>query len=153
YLEFATDLLGGETRYTKGFSSVESYIPITDNINLHPKFSIGWTETDTNIPTSEQFFMGGRYSFRGLRHDQLTGTKMVLGNIEIRFKLPYRLYLSGFYDFGDIYKSIDQIKFQNLRLGYGVSLAYDSPLGPIDLGYGKTVNQSDQLYINIGLNF
>ncbi|MCP4706131.1 MAG: BamA/TamA family outer membrane protein, partial [candidate division Zixibacteria bacterium] len=47
YLEFATDLLGGETRYTKGFSSVESYIPITDNINLHPKFSIGWTETDT----------------------------------------------------------------------------------------------------------
>ena len=153
YIEYAADILGGETKYTKGFSSIESYFPITGNINFHPRFAIGWTVTDNNIPSSERFYMGGRYSFRGLRTDQLSGAKMVLGNIELRFRLPYRLYLSGFYDFGEVYKSIDQIKFQNLRLGYGVSLAYDSPLGPIDIAYGKTVRQNDQLYINIGLLF
>jgi len=153
YFEFAADILGGETKYTKGFSSVESYFPITENINFHPRFSIGWTVTENNIPASERFYIGGRYSFRGLRTDQLTGAKMVLGNIELRFKLPYRLYLSGFYDFGEVYKSIDQIKFQNLRFGYGVSLAYDSPLGPIDIGYGKTVSQKNRLYINVGLLF
>lgn len=153
YLEYAADILGGETKYAKGFSSVESYFPITENINFHPKFSIGWTVTDNIIPVSERFYMGGRYSFRGLRTDQLTGAKMILGNIELRFKLPYRLYLSGYYDFGEIYKSIDQIKFQNLRLGYGISLAYDTPLGPVDIAYGKTASQNDQLYINIGLLF
>ncbi len=154
YIEFAAEILGGETKYTKGFSSVESYFPITQNINFHPKFSIGWTVTENNsIPASERFFMGGRYSFHGLKIDQLTGAKMILGNIELRFKLPHRLYLSGSYDFGEVYKSIDQIKFQNLRLGYGVSLAYDSPLGPIDIAYGKTVSQNDQLYVNIGLRF
>ncbi len=154
YIEFAAEILGGETKYTKGFSSVESYFPITKNINFHPRFSIGWTVTENNsIPDSERFFIGGRHSFHGLKIDQLTGAKMILGNMELRFKLPYRLYLSGSYDFGEVYKSIDQIKFQNLRLGYGVSLAYDSPLGPIDIAYGKTVSQNDQLYINIGLRF
>lgn len=153
YIEYAADILGGETKYAKGFSSVESYFPLSENINFHPKFSIGWTVTDNDIPVSEKFFIGGRNSFHGLRNHRLTGAKMVLGNMELRFKLPYRLYLTGYYDFGEIYKSIDQIKFQNLRHGYGISLAYDSPFGPVDIAYGRTASQSDQLYVNVGLLF
>ncbi len=153
YLEFAAEILGGETKYTKGFSSVESYFPITDRINFHPKLSIGWTTTNSAVPESEKFYLGGPYSFHGYKTDQLAGAKMILGNVDLRFRLPYGFYLSGHYDFGEVYNSIEQIKLRNLRHGYGASMAYDSPIGPIDIGYGKTSSEPGCIYVNIGLAF
>jgi outer membrane protein assembly factor BamA len=153
YVEFASDILGGQTEYTRGFSSVESYFPLFKNINFHPGFAIGWTETEFATPLSEKFFLGGRNSFIGFRTNELAGDKMVLGSLELRYKLPYRFYLTGRYDTGEVYRSADQIKFSNLRHGFGFSIAYDSPLGPIDLAYGRAGGHPDRIYINVGLTF
>jgi len=153
YIEFAADVLGGETRYTKLFSSVESYFPLLPWFNLHPKIALGWVDTEYAIPVSERFYIGGQKSFAGYNTDEITGDKMVLGNLEFRFKLPWRFYLTARYDMGQVYTSIDAIKLSNLRWGTGVSLAYDSPLGPIDLGYGITEDNLDRVYFSVGLNF
>ncbi|UCD94905.1 MAG: BamA/TamA family outer membrane protein [Candidatus Zixiibacteriota bacterium] len=153
YFQYATDLLGGETKYTKLFSSIESYFPFSGRLNFHPKLSIGITDTQYGIPNSEKFYMGGHYSFYGYRTDELVGAKMLLGNMEIRFRLPHKWYLSGRYDFGDIYGSVDQIKLRNIRHAFGFSLAYASPIGPIDFGYGKSGTHPDCFYIDVGLAF
>ncbi|MCX6826949.1 MAG: patatin-like phospholipase family protein [candidate division Zixibacteria bacterium] len=153
YVEYAADVLGGQTTFTKGFSSVESYFPFGGWLNFHPKFSVGWTEGSREIPISEKFHIGGEYSFSGYKTDELSGSKMFLGNMEFRDKLLQRLYLIGRYDFGQVYMSAQQIKLRNLRHGYGFSLAYDSPLGPIDFGYGKVNRHPDRWYLNIGLVF
>lgn len=153
YVEYTSDILGGQTKYIKVYSSIESYFPLTRQLNLHPKISIGWTDTKYGIPLSEKFYLGGEYSFSGFRVDELVNDKMALGNIELRYKLPYRFYLTGKYDAGEVYSTVEQIRLGKLRHGFGISIAYDSPLGPMDFGYGKTEHHSACYYVNIGLAF
>jgi outer membrane protein assembly factor BamA len=62
------------------------------------------------------------------------------------------MYLYGRFDIGEVYTSTDQIKLENLRIGYGVSLAVDFPLGPLEFGYGITRDNNDQFYFNAGLD-
>jgi NTE family protein len=153
YVKFSADILGGETEFTKFFSSVESYFPLTEKLNFHPRVSIGYTDTKSGLPLSENFYIGGHYSFYGYATDELAGAKALLANIELRYKLPFRLYASGRYDVGNVYSTVDQIKLGNLRQAFGLSLAYDSPIGPIDIGYGKSGVHPDRLYFDIGLAF
>ncbi|MFH2035138.1 MAG: patatin-like phospholipase family protein [Candidatus Zixiibacteriota bacterium] len=150
---FVTDILGGETNFNKAYSSVESYFPLNGYINFRPKISIGLINTKIGVPYSELFHIGGHYSFYGFRHDELVGAKMILGNFELRFKLPFNFYLYGRYDTGKVYNHLDQINIRNLRHSYGFSIAYDSPIGPIDFGYGKSGTHPERFYIDIGLAF
>lgn len=152
YITFANDILGGETEFTKLYSSIESYFPITDYLNFHPRVAFGYIDTKFGIPSSERFYMGGHYSMYGYRTDELVGAKMFLANMELRAKLPFRLYLSARYDTGDIWSSVDQIKLKKLRHAFGFSLAYDSPIGPVDLGWGMSEDR-DRFYVDIGFRF
>ncbi len=153
YIRFATDILGGETKFTKLYSSVESYFPLTDRINFHPRLSFGHIDTRFGIPYSERFHIGGHYSMYGYRTDELVGAKMILGNMEMRFKLPLRFYIFGRYDFGEVYSTVDQIKLKNIRHAFGFSLAFHSPIGPVDFGWGKSGKHPDCFYIDVGLLF
>jgi len=150
---FATDILGGEYRYTKLHSLIESYWPLPGGLNFHPAISIGLTDAEAGIPVSERFYLGGHYSFYGFAYNELVGAKMLLNNFELRLRLPYNLYLYGRYDLGQVYGEFDDIKLKNLRHGYGFSLAFDSPVGPIDFGYGKSGNHPERWYLDIGLAF
>jgi NTE family protein len=153
FIEFAADILGGKAKYTKIFNSIESYFHFGGRFNFHPKISIGWIDSEYPIPLSEKFYLGGAYSFSGYKTVELTGDKMLLGNLELRYKLPYRFFLTGRYDLGEVYQSADQIKLRNLRSGYGFSLAFDSPIGPLDFSYGKAKDRIDRYYLNLGLQF
>lgn len=153
YVQFATDILGGEREYTKFYSSIESFFPIGQHFNFHPKVAIGLIDTPFEVPLSEQFYIGGHHSFYGYQTDELTGHKMFLMNLGLRYKLPYRFYFSARYDTGEVYSTIDQIKLRNLRHGYGFSLIYDSPIGAIDIGYGRSGENPDRFYVNVGLLF
>jgi len=153
YFQYSADILGGETNFSKLYSSVESYFQLTDWLNFHPRVAIGLTDAEHGVPESEKFYIGGHYSFYGFQTDELVGGKMVLGNMEVRFNLPYRFYLSTRYDLGQVYSTVDQIKLKNIHHGFGISLAYDSPIGPFDFGYGKSGSHPDVFYIDIGLVF
>ena len=153
YIQQSTDILGGEKRFTKLFSSIESYFAFRGRFNFHPRISAGITETEGNIPLPEKFYMGGHYSFYGYRTNEMSGDQIILGNMELRYKLPFRLYLSGRYDLGEVFDDIDDIRLKNVHHAYGLSLIYSSPVGPIDFGYGKSGSHDDCWYIDIGLAF
>jgi len=150
-LQLVGKYLGGEVEFTKYFSSIESYFPLGRHINYHPKLSIGLSRT--GLPPSEKFYLGGMYSFSGFRTHELSGDKILLLNQELRFKLPFRFYFTLRYDIGDIYSSSDEIKLETLYHGFGVSLAFDSPIGPFDFGYGVTDADDDRFYFNAGFLF
>ncbi len=152
YVQFAGDILGAEKQFTKFYSSVESYFP-WGRLNFHPKIQIGYTDAKYGVPISERFYVGGHYSFFGYETDELVGAKMLLFNIGFRFKLPLNFYLTTRYDFGEVYNNVDHIKLKNLRHGWGLSLALDTPIGPIDLGWGKARDRDDNWYLDIGLRF
>jgi NTE family protein len=153
YLEVqsAAHFLGGDVEYTKFFSSIESYFPLGGDVNYHARLTIGLSRR--GLPVSEQFYMGGLHSFAGYHTDQLSGDKILLLNQELRLRLPLDMYLTGMYDAGEVYVSADQIKLRNLRHGYGFSLAYDSPIGPVELGYGAAGSNNHRVYFSAGLAF
>lgn len=150
-LQLTGKLFGGEVEFTRYFSSLETYLPIGNYLTYHPKLSIGISRS--GLPPTEKFYTGGMYAFNGYQNDELSGDKIFLVNQELRIRLPLRLYLSARYDFGDVYTSTDNIKLENLRQGLGFSAAWDSPLGPVELGWGHTDDHNDQMYFRAGLAF
>ena len=150
-IRFAGEFFGGELEYRRFYFTWEGFIPLGQYVNFHPRFSLGLSGSD--LPVSEQFFIGGAGLFSGYRAFEYSGDKLILVNNEVRFKLPLSLYLIGRYDFGEVYAHTDQIKLRNLRHGWGAFLAFNSPIGPFEFGYGVADSDNDRFYVNIGLNF
>ncbi len=150
-LTFAGKYLGGEVEFTRYYSSIEAYFPLGWHLNLHARMSTGLSRT--GLPPSERFYIGGQHSFSGFRTYELNGDKVFLLNTEFRYRLPSRLYLFGRYDLGEVYENADQIKLRNLRHGLGVAIALDSPIGPIEFGYGTASNDRSRYYFSAGISF
>ncbi len=145
------EYIGSDVNFTRFLTSIEAYFPLTDKINYHPKLAVGVSRSD--LPPTEQFYLGGLHSFSGLHTYQLRGDKLFHLSQELRFKLPLWFYLTGRYDFGDIFGRTDEIKFSALRHGFGLYLALDSPAGPLEFGYGITTNNHDRWYLSLGFEF
>ena len=150
-IRFAGEFMGGVVEYTRFYSSLEGYFPFGKYVNFHPKASLGLS--GSILPPTEQFYIGGAKSFSGYRQFEYAGDKVILFNNELRFKLPLNLYLIGRYDIGEVYVQTDQIKLRNLRHGWGSFLAFNSPIGSFELGYGVADSDNDRFYVNIGLIF
>ncbi len=150
-LDLAGEVLGGGVEFTRFYGSLESYWNLTSFMNYHPRIELGLSRA--GLPPPEKFYLGGLHSFAGFRTDQLSGDKMVVLSNELRLKLPLRLYVTGCYDLGEAYESSAQIKLRNLRHGFGISLAYDSWIGPMEIGYGIVDSNIDRVYVNAGFVF
>ncbi|MBD3402313.1 BamA/TamA family outer membrane protein [candidate division GN15 bacterium] len=144
-------VFGGDVDYTRWYASLETFLTIDDVLTYHPRLQVGISRT--GLPPPEKFYMGGARSFSGYHTHELSGDKMILLNQEIRVRLPLNLYLYGRFDLGEVYTSTTQIKPSNLRHGFGAALAYDSFIGPIEFGYGRSEEETDQFYFNAGLDF
>lgn len=151
-LSFYGESDGGDvTVFSRYFNSFESYFPLSGTINYHPRLVLGFSRT--GLPASEKFFLGGMKSFSGYKEHQQTGDKVFVLNQELRFKLPHRLYLTGRYDIGDLYNSTDDITLSDMQQGWGGSVAFDSPIGPFEFGYGKAKDGPEVYYFYAGFDF
>ncbi len=150
-LQLSGKVIGGDVEYTMFYSSIETYWALGGPLNYHPKLAIGISRS--GLPASEKFYLGGMKSFAGLRTDQLAGDKIMTMSHELRCKLPLRLYLLLRYDIGEVFTSTDNIRLSGLRHGFGVTAALDSPIGPIEFGYGVADEGLELYYVNVGLSF
>jgi len=151
-VEFTGKWLGGTFgEYTKISGMIEGYAPIGNYINFHPRVSAGISTAD--LPGIEKYFIGGMYNFSGYRTDQLAGDKFFLINSQFRIKFPYRIYLLGNFDWGNVFDDYEHIKIQDFRVGWGGAVSVDTPLGPFDFGAGKADDTDWRLYLNLGLRF
>lgn len=151
YVELAADILGGEDRFTKAYFEWRAQVPLGSRLGLQPEFALGLS--DAELPRFEKFFIGGNRTLYGYRFEALEGDNMFRGNLGLRFELPYRFYLSGRYDLGEVWTSIEELNFENLRHAFGFGLDYDSPLGPISVSYGRAESKYDRIYIDVGYDF
>jgi len=124
---------------------------------------------DKTLPLSQQFSLGGKESFFGLREDEYRGRQIFLTSLEYRYKLPWAIFFDTYliirYDLGSIWDFQEQIRFKDLRHGIGGTLSFDTPIGPADFSMGRsflfTKNLPDnpirwgeiQFYFSIGYNF
>ena len=149
--EVSSDILGADEVIRKFEGSIETFQQVGKKLNLHPRAGIGLSQTD--LPIYDRFYLGGSRSFYGYRTDQLAGDKYLLGNLELRIGPIYSFYLSGRYDVGDVFATLEDVRFDNLRHAIGATLSLDTPVGPISFGYGRAERKIDNLYLNLGFDF
>ncbi len=84
--------------------------------------------------------------------DPIGGAKMVLANVELTFPLPGTGYdrtlrLFTFLDAGNVWAQDERIKLKDFRAGYGLGLAWISPVGPLKFSLGfPLVKRKGDLY-------
>ncbi len=149
-LQFAGEYLGGETEYTRFYSSLEGYWQLGPWLNYHPRVAVGISRS--GLPMSEKFYLGGARSFAGFRTNELVGDKVLQISNEFRFALPYRFYVVGRYDVGNVFESVEEIRLADVRHGMAGFIAHDSPFGPLEFGYGFS-KDSKRFYFNAGFQF
>jgi NTE family protein len=150
-LEFAFELLWGDKTYQKGEFYWKVYFPLLSFAHFIPSARFGLSANP--LPPSEKHIMGGSRTFYGYHSYELEGDKLFCGNYELRFKLPYRFYLSGRLDIGNVWSNWDEIRIDDLLCSYGVAISNDSWLGPLSLSYGRTFKARDRFYLDLGYDF
>lgn len=124
---------------------------------------------NSNIPASQRFFSGGGRSVRGYDYqsigplddsdDPLGGRSVAEINLEPRIKITPKFSLIPFIDAGIV--STDELPdFSNdVQVGAGLGVAYQTPVGPIRLDLARAVNRRSnvdgviEFYISLGQAF
>lgn len=140
YYETAKNILEGELSYTKLYLSYEQYFTIVKSHVLKPRFVFGFADKTT--PLTEQYYLGGQKSFFGMVENELSGRQILGTSIEYRYRFPYKIffdtYLSFRYDLGNVWQFTEDIRFKDLRHGFGLSAGFDTPLGEASFSVGKS---------------
>ena len=119
------------------------------------------------IPT-ERFFAGGGNSVRGYAEDSLGplgpygtpagGSALLILSQEARFPLWWRIAGVGFVDAGNVFASVRDISLRELRLGAGLGLRFDTPVGLLRVDYGLGLKRTPgrsrgRVFVSLGQAF
>ena len=151
YAELSGKVFGGDLNYRKFFSSLESYFPLGSKLNFHPKIAIALSDGD--LPLAEKFTLGGFGTLGGFYDQELKGDKLLLVNLGLRYKFYKRWYFTLRYDSGNTWPNLESIKLKNLKNSILSILSVSTPIGPIELAYGRAEKKIDKFYFRMGLEF
>ncbi len=106
---------------------------ITDDLSFFAALSGQWASK--NLDSSEKFYLGGSSGVRAYPSSEAGGASGQLANLELRWRLPQGLSLTGFYDIGQVsvnannnFAGAPSLNGYNLK-GAGLTLAWQSNSG------------------------
>ncbi|MBL8188291.1 MAG: translocation/assembly module TamB domain-containing protein [Acidobacteria bacterium] len=143
-------------------------IGLADTFRLTDRNNNGSIEdSERRLPISERFFSGGATTLRGFRFETagpqdvlfnpnqtpapgqgfllptlvpIGGDALAVFNFEMRYPLTQRLRLVPFYDLGNVFRRINDIRWKNMSHTVGAGLRINTPLGPVGVDYGFLLN-------------
>jgi outer membrane protein insertion porin family/translocation and assembly module TamA len=83
----------------------------------------------------------------GLDSRPIGGTRVLEGNVELRFALSREFEAVTFTDFGQVWAPDQRVDLHQLELTPGIGLRYLSPVGPIRVDLGYSFRGSDALSV------
>jgi len=101
--------------------------------------------------------LGGLTFLSGLGDRELIGTQMLLlrsvyyrrlTRQSMLFDMP--LYLAGSIEGGNVWDNYDEVSLKDLIGAGSVFLGIDLPVGPLQLGYGRTYDGRQSIYLTFG---
>ena len=111
------------------------------------------------MPRIERFDVGGAYTVRGYEERKIADGKrtMLLTNIEYMYPLSDELRGVIFYDAGNAWDEVKDVKISELKKGGGLGLRIETPVFPIMLDYGWGFDEGGEIrglfHFNLGLLF
>ena len=148
----------GTLRYYKAGYEMQWYYPISQNFTLALHGDIGAGDGFGNkpLPFFKNYYAGGVTSVRGYSTASLGprdtndgsvigGNRRVVGNAELLFPLPgagtdRSVRLGAFVDGGQVFAPGEKLDIGELRYSAGLSVAWNSPVGPLKFSVAKPLN-------------
>ena len=139
-------------------------VKISDKWVFSPGFFGGMTMGLIAPPLQNQFYLGGQnpnnylhsfIPFTGLRFVQETGNNLLVVRGRLRYNLIKKFYLTGALDLGEISNNFsDPSQTSGMIVGYGLTLSYDSFIGPVQLSLMNSNQPAKSiLFFNLGYWF
>lgn len=112
-----------------------------------------------DVPFFEQLFLGGNNSLRGYNNQRFWGNQSALATLEYRHPITSNFTAIGFADYGSAWggygelPGFEQTDKPNFRLGYGVGVAFRTPLGPIRIDFAFNDEGGSRTHFVFGTSF
>ncbi len=172
-VEIGGGVLGGRNDFVTASGTVQGYVPVRGAVFAW-RLRVGAGGVygrSTELPLENRFFLGGGATVRGYEENALGprqsdeagverpvgGRAMLLGNVELRFPLPWlgRWNFGGavFADGGNVWSRFpavrardfrlraprDEVTLGDVRYSVGLGLRYRTPVGPIRIDWAVPV--------------
>ena len=148
-IEQAVEALGGNTQFTKFSVDLEAVLPLAKE---HVALLGGAAGTsDSWLPESERYLLGGRSTFFGLHTGEGRGDYFWRSHAALRMHNGGTRYITLQYNLGNVWTYDAEVDVFDVIHGVGAAYTVDSPLGPLDLGAGISTDRSVVWYLNLGL--
>ncbi len=152
-----TVLLQSQQGYSKIRLHLETYSRLfnADHV-LHLRFDGGLADIST--PFSEYFRIGGLRQFYGLLEKERSGRQMMIISAGYRWRLPFKIltpvYLGLRYDLGNVWEQpVLSLRTSELLAASGVSMGWETFLGPLNIAWGQNAFGRKQFYISWGYSY
>ena len=117
----------------------------------------GGTTADDNAPLEGLFQLGGLFRLSGLQEDQLSGQHLGLIELIYMRRLSnvrfFRTFAGISLETGNVWQRSEDISFDNTILAGSVFLGFDTPIGPLYVGYGRADTDRQSVYFYLGPRF
>jgi outer membrane protein insertion porin family len=145
----------GDLRYYKAGYEIQWFYPFSQNLTfmLRGDVGIGDGMSGKPLPFFKNYYAGGVTSVRGYNtsslgprdttdNSVLGGNRRMVGNAELLFPMPgsgadRSVRLGAFLDGGQVFAVGQKIALSDLRYAAGLSLAWNSPVGPLRFSVAK----------------
>ncbi len=167
-----SSLLGDDYLHAPQFYKLtlekKHYIKLHDYLTIGIRGEASYAETyggSSILPPYERYYAGGVKTLRGYRTNRLFstagtldenglpygGNARLLGGAELLFPPPFEvdsksLRFSAFLDAGNVYNTSEGVDLDELRMTYGISMNWYTPVGPLIFSYGMPLNAKDGDY-------
>ena len=140
YYETAQSFLGGDEGFILVGMDFGYLVKLSKSNVLASRIHVGFG--DKTLPLSEQFSLGGQYSFFGAHQDEFRGRQIVLASLKYQYKLSFKIFFDTYlwfrYDLGATWRIQESIRFKDLKHGVGGTVSFDTPIGPADFSIGRS---------------
>lgn len=118
---------------------------------------MGQTTPDDNAPVEGLFQLGGLFRLSGLQEDQLPGQHAGIVELiylrrlsNVRF---FRTFAGISLETGNVWQRTGDISWDNTILAGSLFVGFDTPIGPLYVGYGRTDTDRGGAYVYLGPRF
>jgi len=161
HVEQAGRIIPGSFKYTSVSAEARHYLPM-QRLVLASRVQFGnirpYGDSQTNVPFSKRFFLGGATSIRGWGRYEVSplsgggtplgGASMFAFSEELRAPLVRNVGAVVFLDGGNVWLESLTARLDDLRYAIGAGLRYQTPIGPIRFDYGYQLNPIPGLFVD-----
>ncbi len=124
---------------------------------LAGRYGKSWRKEDEPLPVFDQFSLGGFLQLSGYRPGELLGESISFGRLsyyrkigDLQNPLGRSLYLGFSAEMGRVSENFQSLSGTNSKNSLSIFAGFDTFLGPLYLGYGRTKERSTMFYFFLG---